>query len=166
MSAGADGLLAVHRSDPGLMLGYWRRPAEDAKTRRGDWFIGGDLASMDGDSYVTHLGRADDVMNAGGYRVDPQEIEAILALHPHVAEAACAEIKVRADVSVIGAFIVPRADLTPDALSIAAFAAKRLAAYKRPREIVFLNAMPRSANGKVMRRELERHWKSARRSLV
>ncbi len=91
---GAEGLLAVHRSDPGLMLGYWNRPAEEAEVFRGDWFTGGDLAVMDDCGYVTHLGRANDLMNAMGYRVSPQEVEAALLAHPSVAEAACAEITV------------------------------------------------------------------------
>ncbi|MEQ1713663.1 MAG: AMP-binding protein, partial [Hyphomicrobium sp.] len=82
LPAGAEGLLAVHRSDPGLMLGYWNRPAENAEVFRGDWFTGGDLATLGSDGYVTHLGRANDVMNAMGYRVSPQEVEAALMAHP------------------------------------------------------------------------------------
>lgn len=151
LPSGREGLLAVHRSDPGLMLGYWRAPIEDREARRGEWFIGGDLARMDAEGYVTHLGRADDVMNALGYRVAPQEVEAVLALHPDVAEVACAEVRVRADVTVIGAFVVPREGASPSRASIETFAAERLADYKRPREIVFMDALPRTANGKIKR---------------
>ncbi len=153
---GSEGLLAVHRSDPGLMLGYWNRPGEDAEAFRGPWFIGGDLARMDADSYVTHLGRANDVMNAQGYRVAPQEVEAALARHPDIAEVACAEVGARRDVTVIGAFIVPRPGARLDPEAIKSFAAEHLAAYKCPREIVFLDALPRTANGKVKRRDLSR----------
>lgn len=157
LPAGSEGLLAVHRSDPGLMLGYWNRPEEEAEALRGDWFIGGDLASMDadGDGYVTHHGRANELMNALGYRVSPLEVEAVLAQHPSVAEAACAEVRVRDDVTVIGAFIVTKEGAPRDAEAIHRFAADRLAAYKRPREIVFLDALPRTANGKVRRAELK-----------
>src|SRR5690606_20455302 len=112
---GEEGLLAAHRSDPGLMLGYWNRPAEEAEVFRGEWFIGGDLARMDEEGYVTHCGRANDIMKALGYRVAPQEVEAVLAQHPSIAEVACAEVQVRPDVSVIGAFVVPRPGAAPDA---------------------------------------------------
>lgn len=152
---GAEGLLAVHRSDPGLMLGYWNRPTEEAEVFRGDWFVGGDLASMDADGYVTHLGRANDIMKALGYRVAPQEVEAVLAAYPGVAEVACAEIQVRADVSVIGAFVILRDGVEQDADAIKRFASERLAPYKCPREIVFVEALPRTANGKLRRGELK-----------
>ena len=151
---GAEGLLAAHRSDPGLMLRYWNRPDEDAEVIRGDWFVGGDLAVMDADGYVAHRGRANDIMKAMGYRVAPQEVEAVLATHPSVAEVACAEVHVRADVSVIGAFVVLREGAAPDREAIVAFAASRLAPYKCPREVRFVTALPRTANGKIKRRDL------------
>ena len=148
---GEEGLLAVHRSDPGLMLSYWRRPQEERDIYRGEWFVGGDLAVIDADGYVFHRGRANDLMKALGYRVSPLEVEAVLAEHPSIAEVACAEVKMRADVSAIAAFVVPRAGIEPDADGIERFAAARLAAYKRPRCIVFVEALPRTANGKLMR---------------
>ena len=77
----------MHRSDPGLMLGYWRRPDEEAQVFRGEWFVGGDLGSIDDDGYVTHLGRSNELMNAGGYRVSPQEVEAALARCPGVSRS-------------------------------------------------------------------------------
>jgi acyl-coenzyme A synthetase/AMP-(fatty) acid ligase len=156
LPAGSEGLIAVDRSDPGLMLGYWHRPSEEAAVLRGQWFIGGDLGVMDADGYVTHTGRNNDIMKALGYRVSPLEVEAVLARHASVAEVACAEIQVRGDVSVIGAFIVPHGERQPSAPEIAAFAAERLAAYKCPREIRFVEALPRTANGKIKRSELAR----------
>jgi len=152
---GSEGLLAVHRSDPGLMLGYWKRPEEEALVYRDEWFIGGDIAAMDADGYVTHRGRANDLMKALGYRVSPLEVEAALSEHPAIAEVACAEVRVRADVSVIGAFIVPRDGATLSAEEIERFTAERLAAYKRPRAVVFVDALPRTPNGKLMRSALK-----------
>jgi acetyl-CoA synthetase len=154
LPAGEEGLLAVHRSDPGLMLGYWQRPEEEAAVYRGEWFVGGDIAVIDADGYVFHRGRANDLMKALGYRVSPLEIEAVLSEHPSVAEVACAEVKVRADVSVIAAFIVAHAGAARDIGEIERFAAERLAAYKCPRSIVFVDALPRTANGKLMRSAL------------
>ncbi len=149
-----EGLLAVHRSDPGLMLGYWLRPDEEAQVYRGEWFVGGDLAMIDADGYVLHRGRANDLMKALGYRVSPLEVEAVLAEHPSIAEVACTEAKVRADVSVIAAFVVLHPGAPADSAEIESFAAERLAGYKRPRAIVFVDALPRTANGKIMRSAL------------
>ena len=153
---GETGLLAVHRSDPGLMLGYWRRQEEEMDVYRGEWFIGGDLARFDEDGYMWYEGRADDVMNAMGYRVSPQEVEAALSGHPDVQEAAVTEMHVREGVSIIAAFVVPKEASEPDAASVLAWAHDRLAAYKCPREVVFVDALPRTANGKVIRRALQR----------
>jgi acyl-coenzyme A synthetase/AMP-(fatty) acid ligase len=150
----SEGLIAVHVSDPGLMLGYWNRPDEQAEVSRGDWFAGGDLGVMDADGYIAHLGRNNDVMKALGYRVSPMEVEAVLATHPNVAEVACAEVAVRADVHVVGAFVVLKPDAKPDSAELLAFAAERLAGYKCPREIRFLPALPRTPNGKVKRSAL------------
>ncbi|MEQ1578944.1 MAG: AMP-binding protein [Hyphomicrobium sp.] len=152
---GKEGLLAVHRSDPGLMLGYWNRPEEQNEVMRGDWFTGGDIGVMDTDGYVTHLGRANDIMKALGYRVAPLEVETVLAQHPSVADVACAEVRVRSDVSVIGAFVVLKPGFAADRDGIMTFAAERLARYKCPREVAFVTSLPRTANGKVRRSELQ-----------
>ena len=156
LPAGKAGLLAVHRSDPGLMLGYSNRPEEEAAAFRGEWFIGGDLAEFDEDGFVWHHGRNDDVMNAFGYRVSPLEVEKALLTHPDVADVAVAERKVAKDVSVIAAFIVPKAGRAPDEAALLAHAAERLAVYKRPRKIVLVSELPHTANGKLSRRLLPR----------
>ena len=154
LPAGEEGLLAVHHSDPGLMIGYWRRPDEEADLWRGEWFVGGDLAHIDEDGYVWHHGRVDDVMKVLGYRVSPLEVEDVLAQHPDVADVACAAIQVRLDVKVVGAFVVLRAGAKCSAEALSAFAAARLADYKCPRSIIFLNELPRTENGKIKRRAL------------
>jgi acyl-coenzyme A synthetase/AMP-(fatty) acid ligase len=160
LEPGALGLLAVHRSDPGLMLGYWNRPDEEALVYRGEWFAGGDLAAMDDEGYVWYHGRNDDVMNALGYRVSPREVEAALARHPAVAEVAVTELAVREGVKIIAAFVVPKDPDEADAGPILAFAEDQLAAYKRPREVIFATELPRTANGKVQRRRLAELWRS------
>jgi acyl-coenzyme A synthetase/AMP-(fatty) acid ligase len=155
LPAGEQGLLAVHRSDPGLMLGYWNRPEEEAQVYRGDCFIGGDIASIDTGGYVSHHGRANDIMKALGYRVSPLEVEAVMATHAGVAEVACTEVRVREDVSVIGAFIVLRPGAEFDAAELERFAAEHLAAYKRPRLFVAVDRLPRTPNGKIVRSQLK-----------
>ena len=154
LAAGETGVIAVHRSDPGLMLGYWERADEEAAVFRGDWFLTGDLGVQDDEGYISHQGRADDLMNALGYRVSPHEIEQILSAHPDIAEIAAAEIQIRPDLNVIGAFVVAREGARPDSQSIRDFAEARLAAYKVPKEVVFLDALPRNANGKLVRSQL------------
>jgi acyl-coenzyme A synthetase/AMP-(fatty) acid ligase len=158
LPAGDSGLIAVHRSDPGLMLGYWRNPEAEREVFRGDWFVGGDVAEMDVDGYVWLHGRRDDLMNAQGYRVSPAEVEAVLSHAPGVADVAVAERKVRADVSVICAFIVPAPGEAPDERAqealLAAHCAEYLAGYKNPKKYVFLKILPRTKNGKIARRLL------------
>ena len=154
LEPGEVGLLAVHRSDPGLMLGYWNRPEEEAQAFRGEWFVGGDLAEFDADGYVWHHGRNDDLMNAFGYRVSPLEVEKALASHPGVADVAVAERKAAEHVSIVAAFVVPKGEAPLDEAALIAHCAERLAAYKRPRRIVFVRELPRTANGKLARRLL------------
>ena len=154
LPTGETGLLAIHRSDPGLMLGYWNRPEEDAATTRGDWFVGGDLAAFDDDGYVWYHGRADDIMNAGGFRVSPLEVEAALADCPGVAEVAVTEYRVDDTLSVIAAYVVARPGSGIDADRVLAHAGGRLAAYKRPKQVFFVESLPRNVNGKLQRRAL------------
>ena len=151
---GETGLIAVHRTDPGLMLRYWNRAHSDAEVLRGDWFIGGDLASMDDEGYIHFEGRNDDLMNAFGYRVSPQEVENALASHEGIAEVGVTEIDVGNDVSIIAAFVVGQEGAHPDEQAIIEHVSARLADYKRPRAIHFVDHLPRTANGKVIRKQL------------
>jgi acyl-coenzyme A synthetase/AMP-(fatty) acid ligase len=151
---GESGLIAVHRSDPGLMLGYWNRPEAEAEVFRGDWFVGGDVAEIDSNGYFWLHGRRDDLMNAGGFRVSPAEVEAVLSHAPGVLDVAVAERKVRSDVTAICAFVVPAADALPDEAALRAHCAEHLAAYKIPKKYVFLDKLPRTKNGKIARRLL------------
>jgi 4-hydroxybenzoate-CoA ligase len=153
VACGTDGLLAVSQRDPGLMLGYWRRPAETTAAFRGEWFLTGDRARMAADGAIIYLGRADDVMNAGGFRVSPAEVEAAILRHPGIAEVAVVETPAREGVSIITAFYVPKAGQIPeDALS--AHCRRELARYKCPKAFRSIATLPRSANGKVLRRAL------------
>ena len=154
LPVGKIGLLAVHRSDPGLMLGYWNRPDEEVLAFRGEWFLGGDLAEFDAEGYVWHRGRNNDIMNAFGYRVSPLEVEKVLAMHPDVADVAVTERKVSDEVSVIAAFVVPKPGAAPDEATLLSHCADHLAVYKRPRKIVFVSEIAHTPNGKVSRRLL------------
>lgn len=152
VALGEPGVLAVHRSDPALMIGYWNRP--DEAPFRGDWFVTGDLAEMDADGFVHPRGRLDDVIKVMGYRVSPVEIETAIAEHPGIAEAAVVAVEVRPGVSILRAFVVPAAEARVDAETLSEFVRIRLAAYKAPKEYVFVDALPRTPNGKVQRAKL------------
>ena len=153
VETGQPGTIAIHRSDPGLMRGYLNAPDETAARFRGDWFLTGDQGQMDEAGHVSYLGRADDMMNAGGYRVSPMEVEAALAHYPGITHVAATEIEIKTDARIIVAFYTGPAPLDEDALKT--FAAAHLARYKQPRAYVHLDALPTGANGKVLRRALK-----------
>lgn len=150
LPAGDPGVLAVHRSDPGLFLGYLDQPEETAARFQGEWFLTGDLALAAADGAISTLGRADDMMNAGGYRVAPAEVEDALAPVPGAGDVAVTELPVASGASIIAAFWTGPA--TADAMREAAEAS--LARYKQPREYIRIDALPRTPTGKINRRSL------------
>jgi acyl-coenzyme A synthetase/AMP-(fatty) acid ligase len=143
-----QGTLAVHRSDPGLMLGYWGDPEATARRFADDWFLTGDVVAADPDGALRYLGREDDQMNAGGFRVSPLEVEMAMAACPGIGEVAVTEVEVRPGVRVIGCFHTGAAD------DPAGHAARHLARWKAPRLFIRLDALPRNANNKLNRRAL------------
>ncbi|MFU8881724.1 MAG: class I adenylate-forming enzyme family protein [Rhodobacterales bacterium] len=149
---GAEGTIAIARTDPGLMLGYFGAADDTAARMQGEWFLTGDQGMMDAQGQITYLGRADDMMNAGGYRVSPMEVEAALLTHPAIHEVGVTDIEVKEDARIIVAFYVG----TPtDEAELKAFAQGCLARYKQPRVYVRLKALPAGANGKILRRALK-----------
>lgn len=119
---------------------------------RGEWFLGGDVGSMDEEGYIAFHGRADDQMNALGYRVAPEEVEAAFLSHPAVTGAAAVELPVRADLSVIAVFLTVEG--APEEGILQQHGAERLADYKRPKIIRIVPDLPRNANGKLRRKDL------------
>lgn len=149
---GAEGTIAVHKSDPGLMLGYLNAPDETAARMQGDWFLTGDQGAMDAAGQIIYLGRNDDMMNAGGYRVSPIEVEAVLAALPGISTVAVADVEIKTDARVIAAFYTGPAPLDDRVLQ--AYVSDKLARYKQPRLYVHLPDLPMGANGKILRRAL------------
>ncbi|AHD09659.1 class I adenylate-forming enzyme family protein [Phaeobacter gallaeciensis] len=147
-----SGVIAIDRRDPGLMLGYYNAATATEDRYQGAWFLTGDLGEMTEDGQIRYLGRNDDMMNAGGYRVSPLEVEAALATHPDLEQVAVASVEVKPDTHIIVAFYTSAKDVTDEALS--AFAKDRLARYKQPRAYLRLDALPSGANGKLLRRAL------------
>jgi len=156
-----EGMLCIPRDDPGLMLRYWNQPEETAACFRGDWFMTGDYARRDAEGYVWFLGRRDDLINSFGYRVSPYEVERVLKAHPDVADVAATGETVGREKTLVSAYVVPRSDkLTPAA--VLSYAREHLAAYKAPRVVYLVDDLPRTPNGKVLRRALRPETARAR----
>ena len=150
---GEDGTIAVSRRDPGLMLGYLGAEAETRAKFRGEWFLTGDHGAMGADGQIEYHARVDDMMNAGGYRVSPLEVENALIGFPGLSEIGVTDVEVKADARIIAAFYTAPAPL--DHAALAAYASERLARYKQPRLFVHLDSLPRNANGKLQRQALK-----------
>lgn len=148
-----DGELLVR--GPMLFRRYRGDPGRTAAVLRDGWLRTGDLGRLGPDGRLTVLGRVDDLVISGGVNVHPDEVEAVLATHPAVAEAAVAGRPDPEWGQRVTAFVVPRDPASPPSLAeLRAFARERLAAAKAPRELVLVSALPRSPSGKLLRRLL------------
>jgi o-succinylbenzoate---CoA ligase len=140
---------------PMLFRRYRGDPARTAAALRGGWLRTGDLGRLGPGGRLTVLGRADDLVISGGVNVHPDEVEAVLAAHPGVAEAAVAGRPDPEWGQRVAAFVVPRDPASPPTLAeLRAFVRERLAAVKAPRELVLVPVLPRSPSGKLLRRLL------------
>lgn len=156
VARGEAGNLAVHQSDPGLFLGYDGAPDETAAKFHGDWFLTGDTVSMAQDGAIRYLGRDDDMMNAGGFRVSPIEVESALATVENAGDLAAIELRVKADTTVIACVYTG----TADEAMMRAQAEATLARYKQPRAYLHADTLPRNANGKLNRRALRQNFEA------
>ncbi len=146
-----DGALLVR--GPTVFSGYFERPAATAESFDGTWFRTGDLGVVE-DGYVRLLGRSTELIISGGYNVYPAEVEDVLLGHPSVAEVAVTGAPSEEWGEVVCAWVVPDGASPPDVDSLLAYAALRLAPYKRPRHVRFVDSLPRNSLGKVRRSEL------------
>jgi acyl-coenzyme A synthetase/AMP-(fatty) acid ligase len=144
---GAPGELTVSTTDPGMMRGYLGQPRQPSP-----WFRTGDAAVMAPDGAVTPLGRKDDVLNAGGFRVSPVEVEAAFLGVPGLLAAAATEVEVAPGTRIIALFY--EASCILDTADLRQCAEKNLARWKQPRHYQRLDSLPRSAAGKLLRRSL------------
>ncbi len=156
---GQEGTIAIHRSDPGLMLTYLNATDEAAARMQGDWFLTGDQGAMAVDGQVTYLGRDDDMMNAGGYRVSPVEVESVLSHFPGITQIGAAAVEVKQDTFVIAAFYTGPEKL--DETELRTYVEANLARYKQPRAFIHLPALPTGGNGKLLRRALPAYFKAS-----
>ncbi len=150
------------RSNPHYPLGYWNNDEAGTQTFGGEWFHTKDAASMDADGYVWYEGRADDVIISAGYRIGPFEVESACLEHPAVAEAAAVAWPDERRGNIVKAFVVLAAGHEPsDELGkdISAFVREHLSAYAYPREVEFVDDLPKTLTGKIRRIELRERSK-------
>jgi long-chain acyl-CoA synthetase len=139
---------------PQVMKGYYKKPGETANVLKDGWLFTGDIGFLDEDGYLTIVDRKKDMIVAAGYNIFPQEIDEILFSHPKVLEACTIGIPDAYRGEAPKAYVVPRPGETIDRDELVAFLKERLAAYKVPKDIEIMNELPKSAVGKILRKEL------------
>jgi acetyl-CoA synthetase len=155
---GTIGEIAVLRPDPVMFLEYWKNPEATQKKFINDWLLTGDTGKKDEDGYLWFNGRTDDIITSSGYRIGPAEIEDCVLKHPAVTMAAVIGSPDPVRTEIVKAFVMLKPDLTPSAdleSELKEFVKTRLAAHEYPREIEFVDKLPMTATGKIVRRELK-----------
>jgi acetyl-CoA synthetase len=155
---GAVGEVAIRRPDPVMFLEYWKNPGATTDKYVGDWCLTGDLAKQDDEGHFWFVGRKDDVITSAGYRIGPAEIEDCIMKHSAVGMVAVVGSPDEVRTEIVKAFIVLKADVAAGAevaADIKQFVKVRLAAHEYPREIEFVEELPMTATGKIMRKDLK-----------
>ncbi|MGB5745597.1 MAG: acyl-CoA synthetase [Desulfobacterales bacterium] len=153
------GEIVVKAPDPVMFLGYWKNPRATREKFIGDWMRTGDYGRKDKDGNFWFSGRQDDIIESGGFRIGPGEVEDCLMKHPAVALVGVIGVSDPVRGEIVKAFILPKAGVTPDKAleqSIKDYVKKRLEAHAYPREVAFVEEMPRTSTGKILRNELRR----------
>ncbi|MDD9978338.1 MAG: AMP-binding protein [Boseongicola sp.] len=156
MPRGENGEIAIRSPDPVMFLGYWSQPEKTKEKFAGDWLRTGDLGFQDDDGYVTYVSRDDDIITSAGYRIGPTEIENCLTGDPDVIMAAVVGLPDPVRTEAVTAFVVLRSDAQKDGLEdrLKDRVASRVSPHMAPREFRFVDSLPTTATGKVMRRAL------------
>jgi len=160
---GAEGRIAVKSPDPVMFLGYWNDAAATAAKFEGDWLLTGDRGVQEDDGALRFVGRDDDVISSGGYRIGPAEIEDALMRHPAVAMAGVVGKPDTLRGEIVKAYVVLGAGHAPGealARELSAFVKETLSAHEYPREVAFLDALPLTTTGKIVRRALRERARS------
>lgn len=154
LSTGQSGRLRYR--GPGVAAKYYMDEEASSESFRDGWFYPGDIAEIDEAGYLILLGRANDVINRGGVKIYPSEIEAILREHPNIEEAAVVGVPSKHLGEEVAAFLVVRDRLDIEAL--AAWCSEQFAPYKVPKEFVVMEDLPRNSSGKVLKASLQSHF--------
>ena len=154
---GEPGVLAIKKTDPGLFKEYWNKPKKTIESFKNGWFLTGDVLYQDKDGYFWFSGRDDDLIMASGYRISPFEVESAIISHPDVLEAAVVAIPNEIRGVIVKAFIIlhdKKKDSDRLIKDIQEHCKKVAAPYKYPREIEFVEELPKTQSGKIKRKEL------------
>lgn len=157
LPTGEQGNIAVHRPDPVMFLQYWNKPEATAAKFAGDWLLTGDTGVKDEEGYIRFVGRDDDVITSAGYRIGPGEIEDNLLQHAAVKMAAVVGAPDAERTEIVVAIVVLNAGFAGDASmkrELQQHVKTRLAAHEYPREVYFVEELPMTTTGKVIRRQL------------
>lgn len=157
-----EGMLCIPRSDPALALGYWNQPDETARCFHGEWFLTGDYARQDEDGYIWFLGRRDDLIKSFGYRVSPLEVDRVFRDHPDVLDAATHGERIDQDKLLVVTYVILRPGSPISADDLLRYGRQHLASYKAPKIVYLVNDLPRTRNGKILRRALSPGLATAR----
>ncbi|MGF1553459.1 MAG: AMP-binding protein [Paracoccaceae bacterium] len=161
LNPGETGEIAVRRGDAAMFLEYWNQPEKTAAKFRGPWMLTGDEGTVDEDGVFRFAARTDDVITSSGYRIGPSEIENCLAAHPDVALAAVVGAPDPVRTEVVTAFVVAREGVEADdalAEALKARVRERVSPHVAPRSVIFVDTMPTTATGKIMRRSLRERF--------
>ena len=149
-----EGDVAIRRGAASMLLKYWNRPEATAEKFRGDWLITGDRGVWEGD-YLRFVGRDDDVITSAGYRIGPAEIEDCLLTHPAVATVGVVGKPDPLRTEIVKAYVVLKPGAKASGPELQKWVKDRLAQYSYPREVAFLDALPMTVTGKIIRKELK-----------
>ena len=152
VESGAWGEICI--KGPNIMLGYWNRPDDTAQAIRNGWFHSGDIGYMDADGYIYIVDRVKDMINSAGFKIWPREVEEVLFQHPAIKECAVVGLPDPVKGEIPAAFLVlaEGATLTPEEFDT--YCRQKIAAYKVPRHVEFVNSLPKNATGKILKRVL------------
>jgi long-chain acyl-CoA synthetase len=138
---------------PQVMQGYWQRPDESRLVLVDGWLHTGDIGALDAEGFLKILDRKKDMVNVSGFKVFPNEVEDVIVQHPGVLEAAVIGVADQHTGQAVKLFVVKR-DPALEAAALIDYARERLAPYKIPKTIVFVDSLPKSNIGKIIRKEL------------
>jgi long-chain acyl-CoA synthetase len=151
---GKEGEICIR--GPQVMKGYYKKPQETAAALKDGWFYLGDIGFMDEEGYLTIVDRKSDMIIAGGFNIYPQEIDEVLMGHPKILEACAIGVSDPYRGETVKAYVVLMPGETLSEEEVIAYCRKDLATYKAPRSIAFIDELPKSAVGKILRREIKR----------
>jgi acetyl-CoA synthetase len=149
-----EGMLCIGLDDPGLFIEYWKLPEITEASRQDNYFLTGDYARRDKDGYFWFLGRKDDIINSFGFRISPHEIERVIKTHPQVADCVALEECTEKDKNLVVIYVITKNNQEIKASELIIFSTEHLAKYKIPKKVYFTHNFPRTANGKIIRKQL------------